>query len=161
MNYQTEIVETSEYLLQLERETKDLKARDRVRFIRLLKTGHATTQKQAGALLGLRIRQSQRLWREYREGGLSKMCQSRYMGGVGKFEQARRNELEARLKRDDIQTLEQARDCLSQEFGARYSIGGVSYLFKQMKIKLKTGRPLNVKQEAAEREAFAKKNIPT
>ena len=159
MNYQTEIAETSEYLLKLERETKDLKARDRVRFLRLLKTGNAATQRQAGAMLGLQVRQSQRLWQQYRTGGLSKMSQSRYAGGRRKFDTARRLELEERLKRDDIQTLEQARHCLAQEFGVSYSIGGVSYLFGQMKIKLKTGRPTNVKQNLAEREEFAKKNI--
>ncbi len=42
----------------MERATKDLKARDRVRFIGLLKIGKATTQAQAGALVGLQVRRS-------------------------------------------------------------------------------------------------------
>lgn len=159
MDYQTEIAETSEYLLKLERETKNLKARDRVRFIRLLKTGQANTQNEAGALIGLGTRQSQRLWRQYRAEGLLRMSHSRYKGTTGKFDQSSRAALEERLKADDIQTLEQARRCLSEEFRAEYSIGGVSYLFKRMKIKLKTGRPQNIKQNSAEREEFAKKNI--
>lgn len=159
MNYQTEIAETSDYLFKLERHTTDLKARDRVRFIRLLKTGKANTQKEAGLLIGLGARQSQRLWRQYRATGLSGMSHSRYKGTTGKFDQSSRAALEERLKADDIQTLEQARGCLSAEFCAQYTVGGISSLFKRMKIKLKTGRPQNIKQNAAAREDFAKKNI--
>jgi len=88
MNYQEAISESSDYLIELERDTKDLKARDRVRFIRLLKTGKATTQKQAGALIGLQVRQSQRLWKQYREAGLRGMCQSNYKGGTAKLDEA-------------------------------------------------------------------------
>lgn len=159
MDYQTEITETGELLLELERSSKDLKTRDRVRFIRYLKTGKAETQKQAGVLLGIGERQAQRLWREYRERGLSEMSRNRYRGGTGKFEAARRGELEARLKKDDIQTLEQAKQVLGEEFAAHYTVGGVSYLFQRLQIKLKTGRPHNIRQAEEEREEFAKKNI--
>ncbi len=62
MDYQVEIAESVDYLRNLERAAKELKARDRVRFIRLLKIGKAMTQEQAGALIGLKVRQSQRLW---------------------------------------------------------------------------------------------------
>lgn len=158
MNYQTEIAETGKSLLELERATKDLKARDRVRFIRYLKTGKAQTQKEAGLLLGIGSRQSQRWWREYRERGLSQMSRNRYGGGVGKFDLGRREELEERLKKDDVQTLKQAGKCVREEFAASYTVGGVSYLFGRLQIKLKTGRPHNIKQSASEREEFAKKN---
>lgn len=160
MNYQTEIVETDKYLLELERQTKDLKSRDRVRFIRFLKTGKANTQKEAGALLGLGERQSQRLWREYRENGLSKMRENRYRGCAGKFDEQQRAALEERLRSDDVNTLEHARMVLREQFAASYTVSGVSFLFKRFGIKLKTGRPTNIRQSAAEREEFAKKNIP-
>ena len=69
-------------------------------------------------------------------------------------------QLKARLKQDDIQSLEQTRAYLKQEFGADYTLSGVSYLFKRMKVKLKTGRPTNVKQDRQELEEFEKKNSP-
>jgi transposase len=159
MNYQVEISESIEYLRQLERATKDLKARDRVRFIGLLKIGKATTQAQAGALVGLQVRQSQRLWKQYREGGLSAMCQSNYVGGQAKLSPVEQEQLRRRLRGDDIGTLEQARRYLKEEFAVDYTVGGVSCLFQRMKIKLKTGRPTNVKQDTEQREEFAKKNI--
>ena len=62
MDYQVEIKEASEDLNRLEKTNKDLKGRDRIRFLRLLKSGEASSQLQAGRMLGLKLRQSQRLW---------------------------------------------------------------------------------------------------
>ncbi len=159
MNYQVRISESGDYLRNLERAAKDLKARDRVRFVRLLKIGQATTQEQAGALIGLKLRQSQRLWKQYREEGLRKLCQNNYVGRQAKLSQAAQEQLRHRLRDDDIATLEQARVCLKEEFAVDYTLGGVSALFQRMKVKLKTGRPSNVKQDTEQREEFAKKNI--
>lgn len=159
MDYQAEIAESDDYLRRLERTTKDLKARDRVRFIRLLKIGQATTQEQAGMLIGLKVRQSQRLWKKYREEGVSKLCQNNYVGRQAKLSQAEQEQLRYRLQGDDIGTLKQAQICLKEEFAVDYTTSGVSALFARMKVKLKTGRPSNVKQDKEQMEEFAKKNI--
>jgi transposase len=159
MNYQAEIIESEDDLIKLERSTKDGKVRDRVRFIRLLKTGQATTQQQAGMLIGLGIRQSQRLWQRYRQNGIAILAVGNYQGGTAKLTEVEQSRLKQRLKKDDIGSLEQARNCLEKEFGVSYTIGGVSYLFKRLKIKLKTGRPTNVKQNPAQTQEFKKKNI--
>lgn len=159
MDYQTEITESEDYLVKLERSTKDVKVRDRVRFIRLLKTGEAKTQHQAGTLIGLGIRQSQRLWQRYREAGLAVLAVNNYAGGVAKLNEAGQRQLQERLTQDDIASLEQARRYLQEEFGISYTTSGVSYLFKRLKVKLKTGRPQNIKQDAAQFEEFKKKNI--
>lgn len=159
MNYQAAISETSDYLIRLERETKDLKARDRLRFIRFLKSGQAATQEEAGALIGIKVRQSQRLWKQYREGGVSAMRQNHYQGGQAKLTGEQKAQLLERLKEDQIQSLEQARQFLLTQFNVGYTLGGVSHLFKQLKVKLKTGRPTNIKQDAAQKEEFEKKNI--
>ena len=117
MNYQETITESREHLLKLERATKDFKARDRVRFLRLLKTGKAATQKEAGALIGLQARQSQRLWKQYRETGLRAMARSNYRGGAAKLNKEQQAQFVERLKQDDIWRLEQARLFLQQECG--------------------------------------------
>lgn len=159
MNYQAEITESEDDLIKLERSTKDGKARDRVRFVRLLKTGKATTQQQAGVLIGLGIRQSQRLWQRYRQNGIAVLAVGNYQGSTAKLTEAEQSRLKERLKKDDICSLEQAQNYLQQEFGVSYTRGGVSYLFKRLKVKLKTGRPTNVNQDPAQIEQFKKKNI--
>jgi len=159
MNYQTEIAENENYLIKLERKTKDGKVRDRVRFVRFLKTGQVATQREAGELIGLGIRQSQRLWQKYRVGGVAALTVSNYAGGTAKLSDTEQRQLVERLKKDDISSLEKARNYLEQEFGVNYTIGGVSYLFKRLKVKLKTGRPTHINRDATQIEEFKKKNI--
>lgn len=156
MNYQEVIKETVEELRKLEKDTKDLKGRDRVRFLRLLKIGEATSQKQAGRMIGIKIRQSQRLWHRYQAVGLEEFIKNQYEGRRSKLSASEKSILEERLKEDDVMSLQQAQDYLADEFGVSYTISGVSYVFKQMKVKLKTGRPSNINQKEAETEAFKK-----
>jgi transposase len=107
----------------------------------------------------VQVRQSQRLWKQYREGGLSALCRSNYTGGQAKLSATGQEQLRKRLRGDDISTLEQARRYLKEEFAVDYTVGGVSCLFQRMKVKLKTGRPTNIKQDIEQMEEFAKKNI--
>lgn len=156
MNYPAAIKEKIEELNKLEKATKDLKGRDRVRFLRLLKSGEATSQQQAGRMIGLGIRQSQHLWDRYQTLGLGEFIKSRYQGRRSKSTKQEKQSLEERLKKDDLKSLQQGQEYLAQELGVNYTIGGVSYLFRQMKIKLKTGRPGNYQQNKTETEEFKK-----
>ena len=156
MDYQVEIKEASEDLNRLEKTNKDLKGRDRMRFLRLLKSGEASSQIQAGRMIGLKLRQSQRLWQRYRTAGFAEFSKSRYAGRQSKITEAEKQILAERLKEDDVQSLRDAQEYLGREFGVQYTIGGVSNLFQQMKIKLKTGRPRHYRQDKEAMEAFKK-----
>ena len=156
MKYEAAIKEKIEELSKVEKATKDVKGRDRVRFLRLLKSGEATSQQQAGRMIGLGIRQSQPLWQRYQIVELSEFIKSRYVGRRSKLTEDEKNLLAERLKKDDVLSLQKAQEYLAQEFGVNYTIGGVSYLFEQMKIKLKTGRPCNYQQKKEEIEEFKK-----
>ena len=59
MNYGELIKEGIAELQQLEKQQTNSKLKDRIRFLRYLKEGTAQTQAQAGALIGLKERQSQ------------------------------------------------------------------------------------------------------
>lgn len=136
MGYSTEIKETLAELDELERSTKDLKARDRIRFLGYLKSGQAQSQQQAGELLGIGLRQSQRLWRRYREKGLADMLQPAGPRYAGKLTAEQKAELSHHFKKDDMVSLEQARRWIEERYRVHYTIGGVSALFKRLKIKL-------------------------
>jgi hypothetical protein len=62
LNYEEQIKELLEKLLGLEKRTSRGLERDRVRFLRFLKSGEARSQIKAGLLISLGNRQSQRLW---------------------------------------------------------------------------------------------------
>lgn len=160
MNYAVLIPETVEQLTQLEARQRLAIHRDRVRFIRLLKTGLATSQQQAGQAINLAIRQSQRLWQTYRKSGLAALLQATPKAGFGKLSAAQIAQLQAWLRTDRAGRLEDVQTYIAQRWQIHYTIGGLSYLCQRLKIKLKTGRPVNLRQDPAAREAF-KKNLRT
>lgn len=156
MKYAELIKESLAELQQLEKQQHKPKLKDRVRFIRYLKEGTAKTQAQAGKLIGLQERQSQNLWQIYRNKGLKALLIYRYEGTTGKLSYYQMSQLRAYLKTDQAATLQQVQAWLSNTFGIHYTIGGLSMLFKRLKIKLKTGRPFNVRQNPEQKVFFKK-----
>lgn len=160
MKYAELIKEDLAELQQLEKQQHKSKLKDRVRFIRYLKEGTAKTQAQAGKLIGLQERQSQNLWHLYRHKGLKELLIYRYEGTTGKLSYYQISQLRAYLKTDQAATLLQVQEWLSTTFDIDYTLGGLSMLFKRLKIKLKTGRPFNVRQNPEQREFFKKTLLP-
>lgn len=156
MNYAELIKEDLEELQQLEKQQHKSKLKDRVRFIRYLKESTAKTQAQAGSFIGLQERQSQNLWQTYRHKGLQELLIYRYEGTTGKLSYYQISHLRAYLKTDQAATLQHVQTWLSTTFNVHYTLGGLSMLFKRLKIKLKTGRPFNVRQNPDQREFFKK-----
>jgi transposase len=159
INYREEIQETIEELLKLERAQKQSRQRDRVRFLRFLKQGEATSQPQAGERIGLKRRQRQVLWKSYKEQGLQKYLTNNYKGSWSKLSSHQQARLLQRLDQDDISSQQQLIDWLKAEMGISYTQGGLSGLLARLKVKLKTGRPVNVRKDEAGQEAFKKTSI--
>ena len=160
MNYQEKIKESLQELQTLERQTSVARCRDRVRFIRLLKSGEARGQRQAAELIGISYRQGQWLWKQYQQQGISYLSENQYKGYSGKLSEQDKQRLQQHLKSDQVETLQDAQEYLQQELGVDYkSISGVSYVFSRLKIKLKTGRPSHVQKDPEAVESFKKKSF--
>lgn len=156
INYKEEITEGVEELLQFERSQKQGRSRDRVRFLRLLKEGIASSQQQAAQMIGLSLRQCQALWKRYKDQGLAKFISNSYKGSWAKLSSVQQARLLQRLDQGDISTQHQLIDWLQQEMGISYTQSGISCLLARLKVKLKTGRPTNVRKDKAAEEAFKK-----
>lgn len=157
INYSHEIQESLEELQSLEREQKVARLRDYVRFFRYLKSGEAPDQKTSGALIGLQLRQSQNLWRSYRQKGLAYLLQEHRGGSVGYLSYYQISQLRRFLRQSTIAlTQEQIADWIQTSFGVRFTQGGISALFQRLKIKLKTGRPQHSEQQAGAVADFKK-----
>ena len=155
-DYASLISESESELLLAERQQSDTKSRDRIRFIRLLKAGICHTQMEAGECIGLKRTQSQKIWRDYKHGGLSSLVASPSKRGFGKLSAHQISLLRTRLSLHDISSQPQLAHWISQEFGVEYTQAGISLLLKRLKIKLKTGRPSNIRKDEAEEMAFKK-----
>ena len=147
IDYKEAIGESEQELVRLERSEHHSLLRDHLRFLRLLKTGVCHSQAAAGSYIGIKQRASEKLWKKYREQGIETFVHYPFQGTRrGKLNEAQKQELTEELKQGNVQTLAEAKACIEKHFGITYTVGGVCYLFKQMHIKKKTGRPLKCAQ---------------
>ena len=156
IDYPGAIKETLEVLLQREREQSKAFVRDHIRFLRLLKSGRCSSQIQAGECIGLSPRSSHRLWKQYRQGGLKALLTYPYQGTSCRLSKEQQEQLNNYLAEDQIQFLHEAKHYIQQQFGVRYSMGGLHKLFGRMKVKKKTGRPSNYRKDEKGASIFKK-----
>lgn len=64
--------------------------------------------------------------------------------------------LQIYLKTDQANSLADIQEWLQHNVQASYTLGGISLLCKRLNIKLKTGRPTNVRQDKEGLESFKK-----
>jgi transposase len=159
MNYSISILESPEYLQELMSKQKLTIHRDRLYYLYALKTQEVKSQKSAGALIGLKERQSQNLWQLYRKGGLSLLLDLSRQTYFGKLSSAQMSLLRTYLKTDQASSLADIQEWLQNNLQATYTLGGICLLCKRLKIKLKTGRPTNVRQDKDGLESFKKTSM--
>ena len=159
LNYSEAIRESAARLLRVERSQKKALLRDRVRLVRLLKSGACTSQRQAGERIGLSLRESQRVWNRYQKGGLEGLLDYPFKGKPRRLREEQCEELKQHLSKNGVQTLRQARDFIQEHLGVAYTVGGVHYVFKCLKIKKKTGRPSSVRKDEKGARVFKKNSL--
>lgn len=157
LNYSELILEDLPTLLSLEKSQSKGYLRDRVRFIRYLKSGEAVSQPKAGALIGLGARQSQNLWKKYKDLGIEAFLEPRQNHHLGKLSSTEIARLLARLDGDNVSSQKEIQSYLSAEMGIEYTQAGIHYLCKRLQVKLKTVRPNNARKDIVGEENFKKK----
>jgi transposase len=160
IDYPHLIKETAKALARLQREQTRSFLRDRMRFLHVLKMGRCSSQMQAGELIGLRPRSSQRLWQQYRKGGLKALLTYPYQGTCCRLTKEQRERLRAYLAKDRVQFLHEAKAYIEKQFGVCYSTSGLHKLFKRLKVKKKTGRPTNYRKDEIGAVRFKKSFRP-
>ena len=154
--YTSLIKATAKELRCLEKEQPRAFVRDRIRFLRLLKTGRCSSQAEAGELTGLSVRSSQRLWHSYQNNGLQALLSYPYQGTACRLSDEQRGELIAYLAQDQVQFLHEAKAYVHHHFGVGYSTSGLYKLFERLKVKKKTGRPANYRKDEKGARSFKK-----
>ena len=159
--YTQVIQEESHELEKLEKHHRYTHLFQRVRMLRLLKSGECSNLAEAADALGYSWLQLQRWFAFYRQGGLQELLKSRVdeRGRKELVTPEAFEELQEAMKRGQIATISQAHRFLSER-GIEYSHpDGVGQLLRRRKVKLKTGRPRHQRADLQEQEAF-KKSLP-
>lgn len=142
IRYPSAIRESEEELLALERDLRGQPTQPRVQLLRLLKTGQARTLVLAAPLVGYGERTVNRWWKTYQTAGLERLLVQRPRPGKrSQVTEAIWTDLEAAMTRGEIATLKDAQRFLAEQHDIHYqSLGGVWWLLRQHKARLKTGR---------------------
>ena len=159
--YPQVITEDLDDLKELERYHRYSHLFQRVRMLRLLKSGECSNLGEAARALGYSWRQCQRWFASYQKGGIEELLKSRVdeRGRQELVTPEAFEELQEAMKRGEIATIGQAHRFLSER-GIEYSHpDGVGQPPRRQKVKLKTGRPRHEKADPQEQEAF-KKSLP-
>src|SRR5215467_4281316 len=149
MNYAELITESEAELKQIEKQQKLAQMQKRIQFLLLLKSQSALTQQKAGQAVGWQLRQSQKIWQLYRQGGLAAVLAKPKRWGFGKLSSQQIARLQNYLAQFGGASLREISDYLQQSFGVVYSTSGISALCCRLKIKRKTARPSNAKKDEA------------
>jgi transposase len=155
-DYPTVIRETSEELAALERRLRGRPGAVRVRMLRFLKSGTATSLGACVPLLGYSPRHLARWWATYRTAGLAALLQQRPRGGsTSRLTPAALADLKEQLRSGHLATLADIQRYLAEQHGIVYtSLNGVWCQLRKHRIKLKTGRRRHRQADAAVQEAF-------
>lgn len=156
LNYPSLIKESAETLESLLKSQSESLQRDRLRYLLVLKRGDCKTQGCASAHINVSTRQGQRNWSLYMKKGLKGLLDVPVGGAPCKLEESEQLELKKRLEDDDIQFLHEVAAYIKKEYKKSYTPSGIHYLFKRLKVKKKTGRPVNIRQDKKELEEFKK-----
>lgn len=120
----------------------------------MLKSGQAKSQRSAGAALGLQERQSQRVWQQYRQQGYAGLVNGYTGHNFGKLSADPISRLRHYLRQ--VRTLAEAPATIAAEFGNNYTVSGICNLFERLPRQRQPGRPVNIRKDAAQAEAFKK-----
>lgn len=159
IDYTEQITEPTSELRALEkRRSSERSVADRLKMLRLLKSGQCQSQQEVADVLGYSRRQIGRWLSTYREGGLEALCHSQKPGGKGeRVTDEAWEALTERMKEGEVARLKDAQAFLKEQFGIEYeSASGISRLFRRRGVKLKTGRPRHRDADPEAQAAFKK-----
>src|SRR3954453_14038582 len=160
--YPQVITEELDVLKKLEKYHRYSHLFQRVRMLRLLKSGACSNLGEAARALGYSWRQCQRWFASYQEGGIEELLKSRVdeRGRQELVTEEALEDLKETMKMGQIATISQADEFLRERHGIEYAHpDGVGQLLRRRKVKLKMGRPRHEKADQKEQEAF-KETLP-
>jgi transposase len=158
LKYAGQIAESAEELLRWERRLRGHSTADRVKMLRLLKSGEAPSRRRLVELLGYCERQLQRWWSVYQREGLAALVVQRPRGGRReRMTPQAWQSLSAAMAAGQVGGLREVQQHLRKQCRISYrDVSGVSRLLRRHGVKLKTGRRHHRKADLGQQAAFKK-----
>lgn len=122
----------------------------------LLRRGR--TLGEVAAVVGVHYRTVQRWVAWYRTGGVA-LIRAHQLGGTGQvpfLTPEHEEAVAAEVQTGRFRTGEEIRAWIAEQFGARYTLGGIYSLLKRLRCQRKVPRPVHTKTDRAAQEAWKK-----
>ncbi len=150
-HYQDQIQESEEELERLERSLRGQALCDRVKMLRLLKSGAYDSRRMLAPTLGYSERQLQRWWKMYKKGGIDELLEEKAVGGsTERVTDEAWYALKAEMRCGNIKQLKEAQAFLEERFGIAYSsLQGLSDMIKRRSIADLMAERMQAKAPAA------------
>ncbi len=135
-HYREQVKETEEELERLERRLRGQALCDRVKMLRLLKSGAYESRRTLAPTLGYSERQLQRWWKMYKKGGIAELLEQKAVGGsTERVTDEAWRALKNEMRTGAIKQLKEAQAYLEEHFGIEYgSLQGLSDMIKRRSI---------------------------
>lgn len=146
INYKELIKESVEELVVIEKKENRGRTRDRIKLLRLLRSGQYSTLKEVSKVIGITYQSGKNLLNTYKTQGIEGTTRWNYKGKTPRVSYDQLTDA-LEWQTQAPMSLEQARSKINQRFNVNYCVSGIWYLFNTYKIKLKTGRPRNYRKE--------------
>lgn len=161
LNHKELILEDVQQLQECERQQKYAKLRDRVRMLRLLKSGEARSLTVAGSMVGISASRAGALFRQYRQKGLLEFTRWSYGGNRRKLTTQQQQELVSRMSEmpNGFSSQSALSEYIFQSFAVRYTQSGISVLCSRNNIKHKAGRPRNKASSEEQQQTYKKNSV--
>ncbi len=135
-HYQDQVLESEQELEHLERSLRGQALCDRVKMLRLLKSGAYDSRRTLAPTLGYSERQLQRWWKLYKKAGIDGLLEEKAVGGsTERVTDAAWQGLKLAMRSGHIKQLKEAQAYLTEHFGIEYSsLQGLSDMIKRRSI---------------------------
>ena len=157
LDYPALIDASVDVLRNRERAEKNARRRLRVQLLRLLKNRESDSMKTACQICGISAKHGYQLWKKYREKGLQEYLRFDWKPRSPKLSPEQLAKLLKRAESNNgFGSQTQAQAYLESEFDVSYTQGGVSLLFRRLRIKAKQPRPRNKRSSSSEQAEYKK-----
>jgi transposase len=138
LDYRRLILESEAELSQLERRLRGSGAMPRVQMLRMLKSGQVQSLRACAPLLGYSLRQLNRWWEQYQQGGIGNLTETNGQGGrQSQLTVEAAAGLRKAIEAGEIRQLEDARRYLSEQWNIHYaSLNGVWWMLRREGMRI-------------------------
>ena len=155
--------ETEAELYELFAAETDVKKRQKLQFLWLIRIGNSL--KKSCQTTAINERTGQRYLKWYREGGVENMLKRQHGGNRGQqasfLTKEQQEALKAEADAGKVKTVWEGIEWVKKKYAVQYSYEGMRGVFKRLKLRKKVPRPQHIKSDDQAQDAWKKGGLLT